>query len=392
MLRAPDVHELALAQGEAGLVVQAHQRQHLGVREAELGQPVQCHPRQREQRVAGVDRLRHAADRPQRGAMAPLDVAVLDVVVDQAEVVAQFDRRGAGQGRSVVAGQRLVGEQAEQRPQPFAARRIRIEPEVVAHHLVQGRGVRVLGVRDDAQDLRLGVGDQQVEVGRGQHGREDNREAVGGGRSSSHTWYGATSFVEAHGAVARRSAYACRCSARLPHDCDGPVALRAGRGGPRPDVADAARRQAQGHRQGRAPAQEPDRRIGRAVRRAAAGHGPRPDVRRDHVGRGRRGVVEPARPARVDRHRLVPGRAGRARGRGARGGLPGLCPAPARLPAARRRHGAGARRALVRVRPGRCAGHAARRSSAASSATAFSSHPRVTAGCRRWAACCATTT
>ncbi len=124
VLGAPDVHELALAQRQAGLVVEAHQGQHLGVREAELGQSVQGHAREREQRVAGVDRLGDAEDSPQRGAVAALDVAVLDVVVDQAEVVAELDCGGAGQRGAVVAGQRLVGQQAEQRPQALAARAV----------------------------------------------------------------------------------------------------------------------------------------------------------------------------------------------------------------------------------------------------------------------------
>ena len=57
------------------------------------------------------------------GAMASLDVAVLDVVVDEAEVVAQLDRRGARQRALVVAGDAGVGEQAEQRAHPLAARR-----------------------------------------------------------------------------------------------------------------------------------------------------------------------------------------------------------------------------------------------------------------------------
>jgi len=35
-----------------------------------------------EERVAGVDRLGDPVDRPQGGPVAPLDVAVLDVVVD----------------------------------------------------------------------------------------------------------------------------------------------------------------------------------------------------------------------------------------------------------------------------------------------------------------------
>ena len=71
-------------------------------------------------------------------------------------------------------------------------------------------------------------------------------------------------------------------AACLLHRGDRPFPLRAGRGRPRPDAADAARRQAQGDRQGRAPANEQDRRRGRAIRRAAPGHGSRPHVRCDH--------------------------------------------------------------------------------------------------------------
>ena len=82
---------------QAGLVEEAHQAQHLGVGEAEVGQPVEGDPRQAEQRVAGVDRLRDAVDRPERRAVAALDVAVLDVVVDEREVVAELDRRGTRQ-------------------------------------------------------------------------------------------------------------------------------------------------------------------------------------------------------------------------------------------------------------------------------------------------------
>jgi hypothetical protein len=47
--------------------------------------------------------------------------------VDEAEVVAQLDGGGAGQSATMVAGQRLVGEQAEQRPQPFATWCIRVK-------------------------------------------------------------------------------------------------------------------------------------------------------------------------------------------------------------------------------------------------------------------------
>ena len=97
------------------------------------------------------------------GPMAALDVGVLDVVVDQAEVVAELDGRGAGQGRLVLAGDRGVGQQPEQRPHPLAGRAAAVEAEVVADHLVQAPGRRVV-VADEAQDLVLGGGDQGGEI------------------------------------------------------------------------------------------------------------------------------------------------------------------------------------------------------------------------------------
>ena len=92
------------------------------------------------------------------------DVAVLDVVVDEAEVVAELDGRRAGQRPRVLAGDRGVGQEAEQRPHPLAAGRPGpVEREVVADHLVQPMGGRV-AVLDEPQDLRLGVGDELGEV------------------------------------------------------------------------------------------------------------------------------------------------------------------------------------------------------------------------------------
>ena len=90
--------------------------------------------------------------RPQRRPVAALDVAVLDVVVDEREVVAELDRRRAGQRPLVLAGDAGVGEQAEQRPHPLAARRARpVEAEVVADHLVQPVGRRVAVARRAAR-------------------------------------------------------------------------------------------------------------------------------------------------------------------------------------------------------------------------------------------------
>jgi hypothetical protein len=162
--RGGDVEVLALAQLHARLIVEAHQAKHLGVGEPEVRQPVERDPRQAEDEVAGVDRLRHAVDGPQRGPVTPLDVPVLDVVVDEAEVVPQLHRRRARQGRPVIARDRGVREQAQQGPHPLAARSAgAIEPQVVADHLVHaGRGgIRVL---HHAQDLGLRVGQQDGEV------------------------------------------------------------------------------------------------------------------------------------------------------------------------------------------------------------------------------------
>jgi hypothetical protein len=134
------------------------------VREAQVGQPVEGDPRQAEQGVAGVDRLRHAMDGPQGGAMAALHVAVLDVVMHEREVVPELDRRGAGQGAPVLAGDAGVCEQAEQRSHPLAARGTRsVEREVVADHLVQAVGRRI-AVLHEPDDLVLGVGDELGEI------------------------------------------------------------------------------------------------------------------------------------------------------------------------------------------------------------------------------------
>ncbi len=47
--------------------------------------------------------------------MAALAVGVLDVVVHEAEVVPQLHGGGPRKGRSVLPGERLVGEQAQER-------------------------------------------------------------------------------------------------------------------------------------------------------------------------------------------------------------------------------------------------------------------------------------
>ena len=293
-----DVEVLALAQREAGLVEEAHQAQDGPVREAEVGQAVEGDPRQAEQRVAGVDRLRDAVDRPERRAVAALDVAVLDVVVDEAEVVAELDGGRAGQRALVLAGDAGVGQQAEERPHPLAAGRARaVEREVVADHLVQPVGRRI-AVADEADDLALRVGDERGEVDIGRGGRhrraECTRNVYGAGsligrRAPRHDEDDAGAGDAIRTGVYRRyvgsapdritlrsrprpraggTVAADAHPAPLHDRCDRPVAVRSRRGRPRPDPHHPDRRQAQGDRQGHPAADLAAGRQPRAVRRA----------------------------------------------------------------------------------------------------------------------------
>ena len=221
------------------------------------------------------------------GPVAALDVAVLDVVVDEAEVVPELDGRGAGQRPGVLAGDRGVGEEAEQRPDALAARRPRaVEREVVADHLVQPVRRRV-AVGDEPEDLRLGVGDEQVEVdvGRGRHRGPSVHETCApevadsphrDGGIGARTWCDAgagdatapastTGYAVRRGSDAAPGAGCGRASvvpspgarpAPLHHRCHRPLALRPGGGGPRPD-ADHARRSASSRRSPRGSAGRP---------------------------------------------------------------------------------------------------------------------------------------
>ncbi len=76
----------------------------------------------------------------------------------------QLDGRRAGQRPGVLARDRGVGEEPQQGPHPLAARALgAVQAQVVADHLVHAdRGRVVIG--DHTQDLRLGVGEEDVEV------------------------------------------------------------------------------------------------------------------------------------------------------------------------------------------------------------------------------------
>ena len=93
--------------------------------------------RQAEQRVAGIDRLGDAIHGPQRRPMTTLTVAVLDIVVDEAEVVPQLHRGSAGKRLAVVARDRRVSKETEQRPNALTAiAALPVERKVVADHLI----------------------------------------------------------------------------------------------------------------------------------------------------------------------------------------------------------------------------------------------------------------
>lgn len=132
----------------------------------------------REQRVADQDRLGRAVHLPHRVAVAPLLVAVHQVVVQQREVVHELDGHGAGDAGLRGGAGRLRGQQGQRRAHGLAAVAVGgpalgIDPaEVVGGHGVHGRcepvngspehrrgkGPSALQKRGDVRGVRHGVG------------------------------------------------------------------------------------------------------------------------------------------------------------------------------------------------------------------------------------------
>src|SRR5688572_5684701 len=125
--------------------------------------------------------------------MAAFPVAVLDVVVDEAEVVPELDRCRARKCLAVITGDRGVCQEPEQRADPLATVRTRaIERQVVADHLVQTVGRRI-AVLDQPDDLAFGIGDElgEVQVGeRRGHRRQCTRNVFAGGSLLAGPWWG----------------------------------------------------------------------------------------------------------------------------------------------------------------------------------------------------------
>ena len=100
-------------------------------------------------RVAGGQGAGDAPQVPGRRLVAPFQVAVLNVVVQQRKVVHQFQGRRRWQGRGVVVGQGVAGEEAQGGAQRLALGRRRIgrravavgPAQMVAQQQIGGRGV-----------------------------------------------------------------------------------------------------------------------------------------------------------------------------------------------------------------------------------------------------------
>ena len=103
LLARRDINELPFAEAEAGLVVDLHHADHLGVGETEFSQPVCRNPANREQRIAGIDGLSKTFTYPEGGSPPPLFVLILNVVVDQTEVVTELNCRCARDGTLPIA-------------------------------------------------------------------------------------------------------------------------------------------------------------------------------------------------------------------------------------------------------------------------------------------------
>ena len=174
--------------------------------------------------------------------------------------------------------------------------------------------------------------------------------------------------------------------APIRHRCHRAVALRPGRGRPRPDADHAVRRQAQGDREGGPTDDVAPRRLARAVRRAAGGARARPDVRRRDRGPRRARLAAAAGQPREHGDRLVPRRARGPVARGAARGGAAVRPPASRLRAARRGHGARAASPAGTRCTSPTSSASGPRWTGASSATGCSRRPRRSAGCRRWAA------
>ena len=168
-----DVDVLALAQRQAGLVEQAHQAQDRACRGSRG--PVSRWRAMRDRLnivspvliACGTPWIVHRVGRWRRST-SPSSMSSWT----SEKLWPSSTAAAPGQRALVLAGDAGVGEQAEQRPHPLAARRTRpVECEVVADHLVEPVGRRI-AVADEADDLALGVGDQGGEVdvrGRGRH-------------------------------------------------------------------------------------------------------------------------------------------------------------------------------------------------------------------------------
>ena len=139
-------------------------------RDVVLAQAVERHVRHGVQRITCIDGLRCTPYRPHRRSSAPQPIAVFDVVVNQREVVQQFDGGGGGQGGVPVAAGGFAAEQCQYRADALAGIKLRgfevcIGPaQVIMQHAEECGQRRIIGGGDGAAHFGFDGGEESGEV------------------------------------------------------------------------------------------------------------------------------------------------------------------------------------------------------------------------------------
>ena len=165
LLACCNINELPLTEAEAGLVINLHHPDHLCVREAERAQAVRCNAADGEEGVTSIDGVGDPLTHPEGGSPTALCVTIFNIVMHQAEVVAELNGGGSGDGALPVAGERRVGEQSEEwaHPLPKPCGWIAVA-HVIADLVVHVCGDRLLPLREEFKDRLVCCGDEHVKI------------------------------------------------------------------------------------------------------------------------------------------------------------------------------------------------------------------------------------
>ena len=126
---------------------------------------MRCDAADGEEGVTRVDGMGDPLTHPEGGSSTALCVAVFDVVMHQAEVMAELNGCGSRDGALPVAGERCVGEQPEEWPHslPKPCGRIAVA-HVIADLVVHVCGDRLLPLREERKDRLVCCGDEHVKI------------------------------------------------------------------------------------------------------------------------------------------------------------------------------------------------------------------------------------